>query len=92
MTLLERLRGFVTLQPASRHELAGIQYIRAAAALMVVLDHTSAMMAEPKYFGHHPFGRLLESGAVGVDLFFCLSGFIIVFIALDAAWAPTMKA
>ena len=92
MNLAGRIQAVFALKPASRHELAGVQYVRGLAALMVVADHVSSMTAEPKYYGRHPFGAVLEAGAVGVDLFFCLSGFIIVYIALDAAWAPTMGA
>lgn len=82
----------LSLKPTGSHELAGIQYVRALAALMVLANHISTVMAEPKYYGRHPFGGGLEAGAVGVDLFFCLSGFIIVYIAVDAAWAPTVGA
>ena len=92
MSLVQRIRAVFELKPASRHELAGIQYVRGLAALMVVLDHVSSMMSEAKYYGRHPFGAVLETGAVGVDLFFTLSGFIIVYIAVDAEWAPTLGA
>ena len=92
MTVLDRAKAVFALKPAGAHELAGIQYVRALAALMVVLDHVSSMMAEAKYYGRHPLGAVLETGAVGVDLFFTLSGFIIVYIAVDSAWAPTMGA
>jgi len=86
------LRKIFTLKPASRHELVGLQYVRALASLAVVLYHIGKTMAEPKYFGRFPFGDVLDIGAVGVDLFFCLSGFIIVYIALDRGGAPTMSA
>jgi exopolysaccharide production protein ExoZ len=92
MILVERAKSVFVLKPASQHELVGVQYVRAAAALIVVLDHVSEMMGEPKYFGRQPFDAVLASGAVGVDLFFCLSGFIIVYIGVNAAWAPTMGA
>ncbi len=72
-------------------DLVGIQYIRAAAALMVVFDHASGSIAEPKYFGQHPFSGFFEAGAVGVDLFFCLSGFIIVYITLSPDLSPELK-
>ncbi len=92
MISVERIRSAFVLQPASRHELSGIQYVRALAALIVVLDHVSEMMGESKYFGHQPFNSILAIGTVGVDIFFTLSGFIIVYIAVDAAWKPTMGA
>lgn len=75
-----------------RRELAGVQYLRGLAALMVVLYHSSAMMAEPKYFGRHPFARVLEGGGVGVDVFFVLSGFIIAYVALDGRLRPKLSA
>ena len=87
-----RLKSAFLLKPASAHELVGIQYLRAAAALMVVLYHLSGMMAFPKYLGRYPMGRMFEGGNIGVDVFFCLSGFIIVYIALDPSLRPTMGA
>ena len=92
MSLAARVKSLFALKPAGGHELVGIQYVRGLAALAVVLDHISQRMPEPKYFGYRPFRGLLETGAVGVDLFFTLSGFIIVYIALDAGWTPTMGA
>ncbi len=66
-----------------QHNIVGIQYLRAIAAIAVVLDHSSAMAAFPKYFGHEALGGALEKGAIGVDIFFMISGFIISIIALD---------
>jgi peptidoglycan/LPS O-acetylase OafA/YrhL len=59
-------------------QLVGIQYLRAAAVLFVVLDHTTGMAMLPKYFGEHfnIFDGWFQSGASGVDLFFVISGFI----------------
>jgi peptidoglycan/LPS O-acetylase OafA/YrhL len=76
--------------PPVHGELEGIQYVRGAAAVMVVIDHVSSMMSETKYFGRHPFAGVLEAGAVGVDLFFCLSGFIIVYIAMSHSLMPKL--
>lgn len=59
-------------------EITGIQYLRAVAALLVVLDHSSGMIGLGKYYGVSPFGSFLEFGSIGVDLFFCISGFIII--------------
>ena len=79
-----------TAKPVGRHDLVGIQYVRGIAALMVVARHVSLTMAEPRYFGRPLLGGVLATGAVGVDVFFCLSGFIIAYIAWDAQGAPTM--
>jgi exopolysaccharide production protein ExoZ len=64
-------------------ELAGIQYLRGIAALAVVIDHAAGMTAFPKYFGAEVAGGLLVFGAIGVDIFFVISGFIITIVALS---------
>ena len=84
------VRRLFAARPAGAHELTGLQYIRAAAALMVVGRHITLTMVEPRYFGRSVFGGMLATGQVGVDIFFCLSGFIIVYIATDARGAPSM--
>jgi len=71
--------------------LFGIQYIRAFAAIAVVFVHIGGMMGEQKYYGRQPFDGVLNAGSVGVDLFFCLSGFIIVYIALDSHLQPRLR-
>lgn len=74
-----------------RRELDGIQLIRGLAAIFVVLFHTHTMSALPKYFNRTLFGGVLEAGTVGVDLFFCLSGFIIVYVSLaPGSLAPSI--
>ncbi len=58
-----------------------LQACRAAAALLVVLFHTSeGIVALPKYFAARPFGALFAFGGAGVDFFFVLSGFIIAHV------------
>ncbi|MDH8644554.1 acyltransferase family protein, partial [Klebsiella pneumoniae] len=51
-------------------KILSIQYLRAAAALMVVFFHADGMAEEYLNFGGLPFG------AAGVDIFFVISGFI----------------
>ena len=51
-------------------KLLSIQYLRAAAALMVVFFHADGMAQEYFRFAGLPFG------AAGVDIFFVISGFI----------------
>jgi exopolysaccharide production protein ExoZ len=60
----------------------GIQYLRGLAALLVVADHASSMMSISEYFGRSPAGFLVY-GAVGVPIFFVISGFIIAVVSLD---------
>jgi len=50
----------------------GIQYLRAIAALMVVLYHTQL------YYKGHGL-KLISAGAAGVDIFFVISGFVMAY-------------
>ncbi len=57
-------------------KLKSIQCLRAVAALVVVFDHVPRL--EVRFFPHgflHGFGA---AGAIGVDLFFVISGFIMI--------------
>jgi len=56
--------------------LHALQYLRAVAALAVVYHHTATQV--PGFAG-----RLPEGGAFGVDIFFVISGFIMVWISRD---------
>lgn len=58
--------------------LVGLQAGRFFAAAAVLLFH---IYLEP--FSHHPFGRTFDFGFLGVDFFFVLSGFIILYIHWD---------
>lgn len=64
-------------------ELVGIQYLRGFCAIAVVADHASAMASFKKYFGEKLLDGTLEHGALGVDIFFVISGFIISIISLS---------
>jgi exopolysaccharide production protein ExoZ len=69
------------MSESAKSEIVGIQYLRAIAATLVVISHVASMAEFPKYFGRSPgFGYV--SGYIGVDLFFVISGFIIVFVSL----------
>ncbi|HEX7855741.1 MAG TPA: acyltransferase [Sphingobium sp.] len=56
-----------------------LQIGRGLAALAVVLFHNSAMFGDPRYGYPQPFRPFVSHGYLGVDFFFVLSGFIILF-------------
>jgi peptidoglycan/LPS O-acetylase OafA/YrhL len=55
-----------------------IQSLRGFAALLVVLSHL--LIIEQKYSPDHILGQWAEFGMAGVDLFFVISGFIMVYV------------
>jgi exopolysaccharide production protein ExoZ len=68
-----------------------LQAGRAIAAISVAAFHMTIMMAAPRYGGVEVFREVTRYGARGVDFFFVLSGFIILFahardIGHPAAW------
>lgn len=67
----------------SQPKLAGIEAGRGIAAIMVVLFHATGIMNLPKYFSTEPLNGFFNFGYAGVDFFFVLSGFIILFIHFD---------
>lgn len=71
---------FARSRPA---QFQGLQFVRANAVLLVVLCHAVAVLGLPAYFDRTVLGGLFNKGAVGVDIFFALSGFIIVHVALQ---------
>ena len=54
--------------------IANLQALRAVAALLVVAHHI-----RPFVFGHFPPGLVTEMGAAGVDVFFVISGVVMVY-------------
>ncbi|MBK7191381.1 MAG: acyltransferase [Myxococcales bacterium] len=62
---------------AGRDNLRFIQGVRGLAALAVVLYHARVYVDGPAYL--HAGRRMFEGGAAGVDLFFVVSGFIMVY-------------
>jgi exopolysaccharide production protein ExoZ len=64
-------------------QLIGIQYLRGIAAALVVLNHITVMARLPKYLTMDILSGWFVAGAVGVELFFVISGFIICYVSLD---------
>lgn len=66
---------------ASTGRIVALDGVRGVACLAVVIAH---------YFGEHQHGvRFLAQGWAGVELFFCLSGFLIGGILLDNRGSPS---
>ena len=65
--------------PPVAHRLHNIQALRGIAALLVALSHL--FIIEQKYSQDQVLGTWIELGMVGVDLFFVISGFIMVHVA-----------
>lgn len=63
--------------------LDSLQAQRAIAAIIVAAFHLSLMMGEPRYGGQAQFHEYTRLGYLGVDFFFVLSGFIILFAHAD---------
>lgn len=59
-------------EPVSTPRLCGLDLLRAAAIVLVLMTHYSGFVS-----GHATFGILGKVGWAGVDLFFVLSGYLI---------------
>jgi exopolysaccharide production protein ExoZ len=69
-----------SMTTAPQHlRLGNIQALRGAAVLAVVASHL--MTIERKYAGDRLLGDFLNIGFSGVDLFFAISGFVMVYVA-----------
>lgn len=68
---------------SERREIIGVQYLRGLAAVAVVVDHAAGTLSQQKFLGYHLLGGALESGRIGADLFFLISGFIIAAVSLQ---------
>jgi exopolysaccharide production protein ExoZ len=68
-------------------KLQSVQFLRAIAALLVVYVHSIDLQMRFAVSAQQHFFYLQNFGAVGVDIFFAISGFIICYVANDAAGA-----
>lgn len=66
-----------------RRTIAGLHYVRAAATLMVAIYHADVTNALGKYFGHRAFHGFFTPVAGEIDLFFLMSGVIMVVATHD---------
>lgn len=64
--------------PATSHRIEWIEAMRGLAAVLVVLFHAQVVVGQNPVDGI--MGRILSNGALGVDIFFVLSGFIITLV------------
>ncbi|QAY77483.1 acyltransferase [Sphingosinicella sp. BN140058] len=64
---------------ATRSTLFSLQAMRGIAAFAVAVYHTNLILKEPVYGGIHAFDTVASRGWTGVNFFFVLSGFIILY-------------
>jgi exopolysaccharide production protein ExoZ len=85
-----RIIGFGIGPPRrGRESLSLIQILRALAALGVALDHLTFELARQFKWQAAPFP--FSAGSAGVDVFFVISGFVIVYVSeplFGKPWAP----
>ena len=72
--------------PPPTERLGNIQSLRGLAALMVVFSYLLVM--EGKYAAHGLLGAWAHLGLAGVDIFFAISGFIMVYVAMRMGQGP----
>ncbi|WP_271565150.1 acyltransferase family protein [Bradyrhizobium sp. CCBAU 11386] len=77
----------------SRQTIESVQILRFIAALIVVLDHCTFVGKMIAARSNTPFHFPMFPGRLGVDIFFIISGFIMVYISSDGGrWTITPAA
>lgn len=73
-------------------KLNSVQMLRAVAALLVLFYHVRSiqtrMLAEAGMDASGRWAPIVDNGFAGVDLFFVISGFVMVFVTADGARGP----
>jgi peptidoglycan/LPS O-acetylase OafA/YrhL len=64
----------------TKQRLLGLEFGRGIAASLVAMHHASNLLSQPRFAGQAPFHDLMRHFDIGVDFFFVLSGFIIMWI------------
>jgi peptidoglycan/LPS O-acetylase OafA/YrhL len=68
------------MQPTPlQKKIKSVEVARFLAALLVVLHHATLIPSEARFLGYQPLGGYLYPGHMGVEFFFVLSGFIIMY-------------
>jgi len=86
---------FLVMQTQNKSKIYSIQALRALAAILVVIYHSrqSAYVFQEKYgFGgtlFFDFAPFKDIGAIGVDIFFVISGFVMSYITWNTARSYT---
>lgn len=73
------------VQTLAATRLQSVQVLRGVAALLVLIFHTSAVLVGEEYKSTRTFGAFWEQGYAGVDMFFVISGFIMVYVTQGQA-------
>jgi exopolysaccharide production protein ExoZ len=73
----------------NKQRLFGLEFGRGIAASLVAMHHASNLLSQPKFSGAPPFHNLMRQFDVGVDFFFVLSGFIIMWVHSSDIGKPT---
>jgi peptidoglycan/LPS O-acetylase OafA/YrhL len=83
-TVLERANAtlFATAQRVLRGHMPALDGVRGLAIILVMVSHLRGVL-DPHTYLERVLSKTMESGWIGVDLFFVLSGFLITGILLD---------
>jgi exopolysaccharide production protein ExoZ len=81
----------IEVASAKQSNIAGLHYLRALATVLVVAAHAFPATAQSKYFGEGILTNFFRKPAGEIDLFFIMSGFIMVATATDRSGKPRLS-